>query len=344
MNTQWMINTHGDPLGTVRKFVDTIWEQRDLNGMLVPLNGGQESSTTPQLIDDPHMLDQVNPFKPLMIVNAARMLPAYIGEHPDDQIGALLRPCEMRALIEMVKHDSFNTDKLTSICVDCLGTLPLEDYQWRAQRKGHSDNLTDEALQFARQGGILAYRYRSACQMCKSPEATRADININVLGLPVRQQILVQARDAAAARDFRLEEITDCQADSAMVEQHDRIMFKLSERHQHTMQRLFETLADYLPQDVEALVAQLDNCGECQACMDICPICSVDHPQRGVGGHYIRADVMRWLVSCAGCGMCEQSCPNHLPLSSIFGYIREQLGQQWEYTPGRSADDPLPLM
>jgi Na+-translocating ferredoxin:NAD+ oxidoreductase RnfC subunit len=31
------------------------------------------------------------------------------------------------------------------------------------------------------------------------------------------------------------------------------------------------------------------------------------------------------MISCAGCGMCEQACPNHLPLVTIFNQIREQL-------------------
>jgi formate dehydrogenase subunit beta len=221
--------------------VGTIWKQKDLNGMLVPLNGSLETSPMPQLIDDPELLNQVNPFKPLMTVNAARLVPEHLNKHPNEHLGALMRPCEMRALVEMAKHDSFTIQQLTTICVDCLGTLSVEDYRWRAERKSPPDKLTSEALQFARQGGILAYRFRSACQMCKSPEARGADININVLGLPVRQQIMVQARDQATAESYRMDAITDRQAERSLVEQHERVLFKLTERHRHTMERLFET-------------------------------------------------------------------------------------------------------
>ena len=66
-------------------------------------------------------------------------------------------------------------------------------------------------------------------------------------------------------------------------------------------------------------------------------------PSRDKDDNYARADVMRWLISCAGCGICEQSCPDHLPLSSIFGFIREQLKQEWGYNPG-SWESDLPLM
>ena len=56
---------------------------------------------------------------------------------------------------------------------------------------------------------------------------------------------------------------------------------------------------------------------------DVCPICAVDHPRKAVDGSLVREDVINWLVSCAGCGMCEQSCPRHQPLSAVFSHIRE---------------------
>jgi Fe-S oxidoreductase len=40
---------------------------------------------------------------------------------------------------------------------------------------------------------------------------------------------------------------------------------------------------------------------------------------------YRREDVASWLASCAGCGMCEQSCPSHLPLSIIFTNVKQKV-------------------
>ena len=60
-------------------------------------------------------------------------------------------------------------------------------------------------------------------------------------------------------------------------------------------------------------------------CMDVCPICSVDKPRRTKDGRLVREDVANWLLSCAGCGMCEQSCPQHKPLSAVFSHIRKQI-------------------
>lgn len=356
MNNTWSLETHGDPLGKVRDFIAKIWLEAGLDGMLVTMNESDEVRATPQYITDIALIDEINPFKPLMEVNAARLIPKLLASHPDAKIGAILRPCEMRALTEMTKHASFKLDNLLTISVDCLGTLPADEYQWRLERMGKNlsaeeinfaetyNELAREALKFARQGGIVPYRYRSACQVCTSPAAKQAMININVMGLPVRQHMLVVMGDPSFEKHFHIETFVDGKADQSLILQHERLLFKMSERHQRTMERINESLSDLLPTDVDAVIHQLESCGDCQKCMDVCPICSVDRPARSSNGHYGRSDVMRWLVSCAGCGMCEQSCPNHLPTSAIFAHIRQQLDQEWEYVPGRSLNDPLPLI
>jgi formate dehydrogenase subunit beta len=350
MNTYWSLETHGDPLGAIRECVKTVWLEARLDGMLVTPNGSHTASAKPRLVEDPEQLAEVNVFKPLMTVNAARLVPDLLRQHPQARLGALLRPCEMRALVEMTKHASFSLDNLLTISVDCLGTLPAEEYQWRAERaeKLHSDQTSDslaqEALQFARQGGIVAYRYRSACQFCSAPDARNADLNIHVLGLPVRQHILVQARDRAASERYVLTSITDGEANPELVAQHVHLLAKMSTRHQNTLQTITEGLGSLLAANAEALIAQLEQCGDCQTCMNVCPICSVDRPARGADGKYARREVMRWLVSCAGCGMCEQSCPNRLPLAAIFTHLSQQFAEPSAYLPGRSAGEPLPVV
>lgn len=344
MQTQWVVQTHGDPIGTVRGLLQAIWSQAGLESMLVPLNGSGETPPKPRWIDDPSGLQGVNPFKPLMVLNAARLVPPARHEHPQSKLGALLRPCEMRALVEMVKHNGFDLEGLLTISVDCLGTIPLDDFHWRKSRKDLADGLTQDTLQFARQGGILAYRYRSACQICASPEADSADVNINVLGLPVRQMILLQARDARNAERCDLKSIADGPAETDMLIQHKKVTARMSERHRRTIERVTQGLGDTFPRDLGSLIEQFESCGECQSCMQVCPICSVDFPNRDPAGHYQSKDFVRWLISCAGCGMCEQACHNHLPLSAIFRYIRNLLSEEYGYTPGKSVDEPLPVI
>lgn len=46
-----------------------------------------------------------------------------------------------------------------AVRVDCLGTFPEDEFEWRAARKGSEKVLSGEALRFTPQGGISAYRY-----------------------------------------------------------------------------------------------------------------------------------------------------------------------------------------
>lgn len=344
-NLHWMVNTHGNPLGALQTLLGNLWQTARLDGMLVPLNGvNTPPYVRPRLVWHPAELAQVNPFKPLMTINSARLIPELLQEHPGKRIAVLLRPCEMRALVEMVKHAPISLEDLLTITVDCLGTFPLEDYLWRLERKGSSAQLTEEALHFARQGGIQAYRYRAACQYCISPGAHGAQVNIGVLGLPVRQVLTISLGNPALAEQLDLAHISDGPAAAELVAQRGELLTRLAETHQHTRARILDGLAEILPSGVAALVEQFDSCGDCQLCLDSCPICEVDFPQRGADNRFIEDDVARWLVSCAGCGMCEQVCPNHKPLSTVFTHIRELLDEQYGYTPGISVEQPLPVI
>ncbi len=325
METQRMLKTLGDPLGAVHRFIGNVWQDAGLDALIVPPNGGKQL----RILDNPAALAKVNPFLPLMKLNLSRWLPEVLDERPATRLGVLLRPCEMRALEALTRRGNIPSGRLLTICLDCLGTFPQDEFAWRVARKGSEKGMTKEALQFAPQGGISVYRYRAACQMCPSPAADAADVNISVLGLPVRQAVLVGARDRSLAGRIGLMKNTDAVADANLVARHEKVLAQLAERHMRTRERVIGGLMEVLPADVDALLGQFEKCGDCQACMDACPICAASYPRR-MEGRYDREDVAGWLASCAGCGMCEQACPQHLPLSIIFTHVKQKLAETLE--------------
>jgi formate dehydrogenase subunit beta len=317
MNTQWVLNTKGDPLGTVNSFFRQVWQKTGLNGMIMPSDRKNEL----RVEEDPSDLREFNPFQPLMLMNIAGLVPAVLQEHSQGRYGILLRPCELRALNEVAELKEIKPERLLTFCVDCLGTFPDEEFEWRSIRKGSDAGLTKEALQFAPQGGIAAYRYRAACQMCISPGARSADINLGVIGLPVRQSILVDCQPDL----LDWSQITDKPADPSMTSRRSVMLSKLVEVHSQTRDRVLSGLSEVLPANVDVLLDQFEDCGSCHSCMDACPICTANPPHRTIDGRYERQDVVEWLMDCAGCGMCEQSCPKHLPLSIIFTHVKRSL-------------------
>jgi ferredoxin len=225
----------------------------------------------------------------------------------------------------MVRLDRFRIENLLTLCVDCLGTLPADEFEWRAQRRGSPKGLAQEALHFARQGGIVPYRYRAACQICESPEATQADVNIGVLGLPVRQYLIINIQDKKIASSASLGHTIP--VDTELLTQHQKVAARLAERGRETREYIFSGLSSMLPTDIHSLVEPLQGCDDCRSCLDVCPICTSNFPHQDAKGEYLIEDVVEWLVNCSGCGMCEQTCPKHLPLTIIFGHIRDQLAE-----------------
>jgi formate dehydrogenase subunit beta len=325
MSAYRKILTRGDPLFALHTFLLAVWQQSNLDGMLVPTNDDPKIMNRLCFINDPNRLKDVNPFNPVMTENAACRIPTLLNQYPKARLGVILRPCELRALIEMSRLGAFSLDRLLTISVDCLKTVAIEEYAWRSIRKPVPETLTDEVLKFARQGGIAAYRYRSACQMCISPQAKDADININVIGMPVQEQALIRVRDDTMADHLNLDVISDGFASPDLIAQHEKVIAKVNEYHHRTMRQITDTFEDVPPEDIDALISHLEECDFCETCMDVCPICSFQRPQKAADGSFDRQDIIRWLISCAGCGMCEQACRSHFPLSAIFRRMREAL-------------------
>jgi len=327
----------------VRKFISIIWEKVGIDMMLVSSNGSPTSNKQPIIIKDPKGLNGINPFKPLMTFNIAKFVPKFISEYINAQLGTILRPCELRALEEMAKRGLFSNQHLLTICVDCLGTYSIDEYQWHAERKGSAEYLTQEVFNYASQGNLVPHRYRLACQICKSPQATGAMINLGVLGLPVRKYLLINISDENIAKRLQLDQYAYKRPDREIIVQRNRTLSKIIECNNRVHERIKQGLGDILPTNINEFIDMLHTCRSCQNCMYVCPICEIDFPHRDNNGRYSSEIITRWLSSCTLCGMCEQSCPHHQPLSVIISNIRQQISNQLGYHPKDSVKE-IPLI
>ena len=324
METHWLLQTHGDPIGAIQEFLYETWKTAGLGGLVFPLD-----DSAPQLVEDPAQVYWFNPFKPLMLDNTARLIPDLVRDNPALSFGAVMRPCEMRAFNEVLKRQTPDLKRaILTICVDCLGTFDEADYRWHVERKGSLQKLTHDTMNFARTGGILSYRYRSACQICAAQESGAADINICVFGMPARQHILLQVRkDLPIDLEPVLNEMATTQGAAEAILKRDRLLVRMGDRQYLARDRIVLGLAESLPMDLDELLEKLDSCWTCQECMLACPICSSDFPQIEIDGKYQRKDILSWITSCSGCGMCEQACPRQLPLTAIFSRVRFELAR-----------------
>ncbi len=97
----------------------------------------------PRVLTQAGGLAAVNPLLPLMQANAAALLRAAIGENASEPMIAVLRPCEIRAAIELAKQGRLDLTNLILVGVDCLSTYE-PDY-WTNGNAAHpgQDRLAD---------------------------------------------------------------------------------------------------------------------------------------------------------------------------------------------------------
>lgn len=322
MDVTWVLKTHSDPLAAVRQFLWLVWERAGLDGMILPVYQPGDLQAAPGLIDQPDLLAAADPFIPLVPVNTSQLVRQMAGKSTDAHYGALLRSCEVRALRHVAERDGLDLDEWLIISVDCLSSFSPEDYQWRVAKAGGAEQLTREALRFARQGGIAPYRYRAACQMCESPFAQQTDLSLEVLGLPAREFVMVSARDKALSDRLGLKDFTDGLAPDFLISQRQRLADQLSERHAATRQGALQSIPSNVPQEPELFLSHLSNCAPCQSCLEVCPVYDGELVPYSEG---FPAQAMIWLSSCVKCGMCEQACPRNLPLTLVHSSLCGEL-------------------
>ena len=311
------------PLDSTRRFLAQVWERCGLEGMFIAAWAPGEDDPRPALLTDPGDLKRADPFAPLMVLNTAPHVAALAADHSQQLLAAVLRPCELRSLRELARRQSLNLSGLLLISPDCLATFPHEDFDWRVQHAAFIERITDEALHFAAQGGILPSRLRPACQACDHPYPADADIVIGVLGLETNHSLILGFRDEALAEKVGWR---DAPAPSADLQaRRERVIEKLGEWRQRS-RAYAESHLEEGEATLEGLVRHLRTCENCRTWIArACPFFA-DVWRATSGGELMNDLESSWLPSCGGCGMCDHACPDDYPLSTVIGHLARRVG------------------
>jgi formate dehydrogenase subunit beta len=95
----------------------------------------------------------------------------------------------------------------------------------------------------------------------------------------------------------------------------------------------------------------------CKTCLFKSPIFDHEPVQymnwaRRKGAYRLPSDTMLFhltrlnhmVLSCIGCGVCTDACPADLPVAQVFRAMGQDVQLVFEYEPGRSVEEPLPLI
>jgi formate dehydrogenase subunit beta len=296
---------------------------------------------------------------PVMPLNGARAVSALTNKHAPARIAAVLRSCEIRALVELAKLQQATLEDVTLIGVDCPGTYESADFA-AAQRAGQF-KLADYLSAAGEGKPLIAPALRPACQMCTQPTPEHADIRLHLFGADVRQGIPITLPEAVAAQLGLAATAGGAAEGQAIVER------LVAERAQVREKELASMRARMASDG--GLASLFATCLRCHNCMTACPLCycktclfktaSFDHAPE----HYLaaarRKGATRMLgdtllfhltrlnhmsASCVSCGMCTSACPADIPVGAIFSAVGAQVQAAFQYAPGRDVKEPLPLI
>lgn len=341
----------------IRAFLKDLLEKKVVEACLVPQKLPSGDSVVQGLVADPNKLDVADPLAPVMQVNSAKVVSDITKVTPTDRpIAITLRPCELRALIELVKLKQASLENLTTIGIDCFGTYSVVDYQKKFSSGGMS---TQEFMKSALKN---PEDLRPLCQACEYFSPENADLAIGLFGLDQDSEFLILAQTEKGEETFDKLGLKE----GADPTTREKAISELTTQRLKKTEEMFEELRK--TSGFENLLATLAPCIGCHNCMTVCPVCycrecffesptfEVDHTRyltwaERKGSLRMPADTVLFhlgrmnhmATSCVACGMCEQACPSDIPVGKMFKYVGAEVQKIFNYVPGRNLEEELPL-
>ncbi|MGE4470754.1 MAG: 4Fe-4S binding protein [Desulfovibrio sp.] len=353
-----------NPVAALQELMRRMLERGGVGGVLTPVHLGR-GTPMPSLVTDPAELALADPLAPAFPMNGAKMLARLTKGHSEERIAAVMRPCEIRAFIELAKLNQGSLDNVLLISVDCLGAYDNTHY---LRFKGADDAIQTTLGFLGKVGGGKdtardGYDLAGACLVCEHPVAPAADVSVGLVGLDLTAALPVMAETAKGEALLAALELEDWQPREDRAEALARLVERRTQERDAMIERTAEATGT-----LAGLAEYLAGCVNCLNCRVACPVCYCrecvfatdvfDHkpwqymgwarqkgmlkmPTDTVFYHLTRMAHMS--TACVGCGQCSNACPNDVPVMELFRTVATRTQKGFDYEPGRSMDDPPPL-
>ena len=353
-----------DILGALRRFFQSILELEDIGAILAPRRLPVQSVVMPALISDPKCLAEIDPLAPAFFLNAARIVSRLSRKSLGQKIAVVLRPCEIRAFVELVKLKQGSMDEILIMGLDCQGAYRNTDY-----RRYATDDPDASSLKFffgALSGSpsvMEGLDLTTACKACEHPIPTGADIAIGFLGIFPLDHLLVQGQSPKGEEILTRLGLEETVVPASRTEAVEALV---STRF-HARDSLFDRTRE-ATNSLEKLTAYLAGCVNCYNCRVACPVCYCrecvfttdvfDHepfqylqwaqrkgeikmPTDTLFYHLTR--LVHMSTACVGCGQCSNACPSQIPLTELFRATAIRTQRAFDYEAGQDPDAPPPM-
>lgn len=347
-------------------FLKSLLEKGIVEAILIPKKLPSGDGIAQTLIHDPQKLEGACILSPTMPVQSARIASNLTVKNMCKKVAALLKPCEIRAVVELTKFLQVKTDNLYLIGIDCPGTFEVYDYA-RIAQEGKGSALPETLLRAMEKGNVSppqGYAFRTACQMCEY-FIPQADILFKLYGYKTDERVGIEIGEKLG-KEFEEKAILPL-ADEKEPAARKEVVDKVTSERTTKRDAVFKEFKGGV-KDLQSFLDRFSTCIRCHNCMVACPICyckecvfktsvfehegdqfvrwadrkgEIRMPTDTLIFHLIRMSHM--VTSCIGCGLCDSACPSRLPVASLFRSVGQKIQQMFNYVPGRDAKDAPPV-
>jgi formate dehydrogenase subunit beta len=295
----------------------------------------------------------MNPYIPVQSINAAKLVSEIARDLPEGETGTValvMRPCEIRAVIELEKLNQVNLENCILIGFDCPGAIPVKEFHPMLEA-GTLQEITEKTMECTPETDSESLR--PSCTMCDQFFCTSGDINIAWIGLK--------------EDDFNVEVLSE--RGKELLEGIETGQIDTAENRKKLLDHIRARKQENQPAELEPLFELLKPCIRCYNCREVCPICYCKEclltPEKmgyTSNRHLLRAkkkgkltmpvDTMLYHLtkmnhmasSCVACGLCEQACPSEIPLSRVYNLMSREVQSLFDYRAGRDREEELPVV
>ena len=304
-------------------------------------------------------LDSAVPFFPLMPANAGKLLSRFtLKGGTKEPIVAVVKPCELRAFVELIKREQGSLENIFFISLTCGGVYPL-----KTEVDGTIKEDIPKYWDAVSKGEILG-DLRPACRGCTEFKPHTADITFDVIGskdLDKQSIAFLNTEKGEELAKGMKGEFLEKELDSKKLNE-----FKI--KRESEKKKLFDEL-NIKMNGMDGLIDIFGKCIGCHGCMRVCPICycklcefespdaeykpsTFETELKKRGGVRIPPGIIYYQlgrlthigISCVGCGACDDVCPMDIPVSTIFKKVGESVQKLFDYVPGRDVEEKIPLV
>lgn len=340
-------------------FFKGMLENGAAEAVLVPMAQAKKGVRLTLVTSGAHTA-QVDPFAPIAAVSGAKIASSLTSRPSGRKVAMVLRPCEIRAVVELAKLKQVNLDDVLLIGMDCLGRYENTDFAKFQEQGGTSESFLENAQ--AGKTSMSDFDIAGACKICEFPVADNCDLRLGAIGAE-SGSVFIEA--VTEKGEQALEKSTS--KSGGVPAGRSEAVKKLVAAQTEARDKKFEEFRAEI-NTFEALADKLAPCINCYNCRVACPVCYckecvfITDTFRHTGEQFMMwadqsgmlkmpNDTMFYHLTrmnhmslfCVGCGQCTSACPNNIDLMPMFRACADKTQARFNYQAGRSVNEEQPL-